>query len=51
MYIIIHICCSSLTVMEASLVPYGNIVEGVRQSLSHVSSKDVAKSSTDKVCM
>jgi len=35
--------------MEASLVPYGNIVEGARQSLSHISSKDVSTTSTDKV--
>ena len=37
-------------VMEASLVPYGNIVEGVRRSISHISSKDVTKVSHDKVC-
>ena len=44
-----HICYYSIT-MEASLVPYGNIVEGSRRSLSHISSKDiVAKTSTDKV--
>ena len=36
-------------VMEASLVPYGNIVEGVRRSISHMSSKDVTKVSHDKV--
>ena len=37
-------------IMETSLVPYGNIVEGSRRSISHISSKDViAKTSTDKV--
>ena len=41
---------SSSTIMEASLIPYGNIVEGSRRSLSHISSKDVVtKSATDKV--
>ena len=36
--------------MDTSLVPYGNIVEGSRRSISHISSKDVIpKTSTDKV--
>ena len=46
-------CCNvhnSSIIMEALLVPYGNIVEGSRRSLSHISSKDViTKTSTDKV--
>ena len=45
----VHILCSSSVLMEALLVPYGNIVEGVRRSLSHISSKDVTTKSTDKV--
>ena len=52
-YICVHMLymCSYVhsIVMEASLVPYGNIVEGVRRSISHMSSKDVTKVSHDKV--